>query len=105
MNCIKCGGDTRVIDSRPNQNTNECYRKHECKRCGEVFYSLEFAIDYDGYLKSQWLANNRAYDQSKRTIRSLPKVDPHSLLCGSCQLYKSYNETVEFHNVNQIKEK
>lgn len=42
MDCIKCGGKTKVIDSRPSELDGTCWwRRRECLECGERFSTYE----------------------------------------------------------------
>jgi transcriptional regulator NrdR family protein len=43
MNCKKCGGKTKVIDSRSASNGTK--RRHRCKNCGYRFSTFETSID------------------------------------------------------------
>lgn len=47
MNCIYCGGDTSVENSRPQKRTNSVWRRRKCKDCRTVFTSNE-ALDLHG---------------------------------------------------------
>ena len=40
MKCIKCGGDTKVTDTRELTGTL-CYRWRQCKKCGYRFKTFE----------------------------------------------------------------
>lgn len=44
MNCIYCGGDMDVVNSRAQKRSNQVWRRRRCKSCGAVFTSHE-AID------------------------------------------------------------
>ena len=39
MNCVKCGGTTRVVDTCADKDT--VYRKRKCTSCGLIIYSTE----------------------------------------------------------------
>lgn len=43
MKCSKCGGTTRVIDSRPN--CEAVFRKRKCCDCNTVMYTSEYETD------------------------------------------------------------
>lgn len=45
MVCIYCGGETRVINSRPQKRLNHVWRRRQCLNCGTVFSTSE-APDY-----------------------------------------------------------
>lgn len=47
MNCVFCGGDTRVTNSRPQQRTNSVWRRRSCIDCSTIFTSTE-VIDLSG---------------------------------------------------------
>lgn len=49
MNCPHCGCDTRVIDSRPNEDS--IYRRRECENCKHRFSTVEIDADYYETLK------------------------------------------------------
>jgi transcriptional repressor NrdR len=44
MNCIYCGNDTQVTNSRLQKRSNQVWRRRQCKTCGAVFTTHE-AID------------------------------------------------------------
>ena len=58
MVCPKCGGKIHVVDN-VNTNENETYRQKECRKCGHVFYTVEFEVDNDKNLKDTWKNNHR----------------------------------------------
>lgn len=74
MTCPNCGGDTKVIDSRPQEDS--VHRRRECLVCKERFSTTE--IDLSMYEK---LANaslsamqekvNEAMGQIKNNINSI----------------------------------
>lgn len=41
MNCVYCGGDTQVINSRLQSRNNKVWRRRRCKACGALFTSHE----------------------------------------------------------------
>src|SRR3990167_3416257 len=49
MNCIYCGGETEVTNSRAQKRSNQVWRRRHCKACGAVFTSHE-AIDLSSAL-------------------------------------------------------
>jgi hypothetical protein len=42
MNCIQCGSDTKVTDSRPSKDGIR--RRRECKKCNHRFTTREYII-------------------------------------------------------------
>lgn len=61
MKCPKCSGASRVTDNVTLTNGN--LRKRKCLACGNVFYTEELEIDFDGFSKKQW---NKNYRKSKK---------------------------------------
>lgn len=45
MKCPKCDGKARVIDTIPNEQDHETYRRRVCLECGHKFYSVEFETE------------------------------------------------------------
>lgn len=45
MVCIHCGGKTQVINSRPQERSNQIWRRRQCLGCKAVFTTSE-AADY-----------------------------------------------------------
>lgn len=41
MVCVYCGGQTEVVNSRPQQKNNAVWRRRHCKQCGAVFSTQE----------------------------------------------------------------
>lgn len=41
MDCIYCGNDTRVINSRPQKRANSIWRRRQCAQCSSVFTTIE----------------------------------------------------------------
>jgi transcriptional regulator NrdR family protein len=54
MNCSHCGGDTCVIITNYNTDTNERYRRRKCKTCGRVIWTIEFEVEFDDAYRNQW---------------------------------------------------
>lgn len=49
MICARCGGDTRVIDSRPHEDDpSVVWRRRECVVCGNRFVTQEGTINIAG---------------------------------------------------------
>jgi transcriptional regulator NrdR family protein len=44
MRCMKCGWNTKIIETRLTPN-NETLRRHKCDNCGFQFYSKEQYVD------------------------------------------------------------
>lgn len=49
MNCPHCGGETHVVDSRPNEDSTR--RRRECIECKHRFSTVEIDADYYETLK------------------------------------------------------
>ena len=60
MNCPKCGGKVSVLENFNNTEDNEIYRKRKCKKCGNVFYTVEFEADEDESLRQILVKYRRA---------------------------------------------
>ncbi len=41
MVCVYCGGDTRVVNSRPQIRSNQIWRRRLCKSCQAIFSTIE----------------------------------------------------------------
>lgn len=41
MVCVYCGGNTRVINSRPQKRSNAIWRRRSCNNCKNVFSTTE----------------------------------------------------------------
>lgn len=54
MRCIKCGGMTKVIDSRSIEEGT--FRKRRCEGCGREFYTEEYETDTREGLNAGWKA-------------------------------------------------
>nr|DAE50734.1 MAG TPA: Transcription factor S-II (TFIIS) [Bacteriophage sp.] len=46
MDCVKCGGDTKVADTRRVDHVT--YRIRKCLECGHKFYTKEVETDRAG---------------------------------------------------------
>lgn len=44
MRCPACGGDTRVVNSRPHQTKNRIIRRRECSSCQARYTTAEGRI-------------------------------------------------------------
>lgn len=45
MVCYTCGGETAVLNSRPQKRTNQVWRRRRCTLCDTVYTTTE-SIDY-----------------------------------------------------------
>lgn len=43
MVCLHCGGETSVTNSRPQQRSNQVWRRRQCGKCGAIFTTTETA--------------------------------------------------------------
>lgn len=61
MYCPKCESRTTVIDTVHVKEHNIVLRKHKCKECGEMFYSVEGLVSEKKREKfmSLWGRNHR----------------------------------------------
>lgn len=47
MKCPKCrGNDSAVVESRPREKDTQRWRRHECKRCGFSWGTIEISERY-----------------------------------------------------------
>lgn len=53
MNCPVCNGETKVVDTRHTPK-NETYRKRKCKKCGDIFFTLEFDVFASDRVIEEW---------------------------------------------------
>ena len=68
MDCIKCGYDTKVHNSR-HYNGN-MYRQRECLRCGFRFWTKERLIENTTEVSDMW----RDYNRQKREVAKRERV-------------------------------
>lgn len=54
----KCKKKAAAID-KVDRPDGIIYRKYECKKCGRVFFSMEFPVIADSIFKEDWNANHR----------------------------------------------
>jgi transcriptional repressor NrdR len=47
MNCPKCASETKVYQSRQDEDKNVRYRRRECHSCGHRFKTTESITSYD----------------------------------------------------------
>ena len=45
MECIKCGGETKVLDCRPRRTDGATRRRRKCELCGQRFSTPVGRID------------------------------------------------------------
>lgn len=64
MNCVYCGGETRVANSRPQKRANRVWRRRVCLNCSTTFTSLE-AIDLSGSITVKSLGQLEAFQRDK----------------------------------------
>lgn len=43
MVCVYCGGETKVVNSRPQRRNNQVWRRRRCSTCGAQFTTQEAA--------------------------------------------------------------
>ena len=71
MTCPNCGGDTKVIDSRPQEDS--VHRRRECLTCKERFSTTEIDLQmYDKIANASLAAiqekMNEAMEQIKNNV-------------------------------------
>lgn len=59
MNCPKCKSRAYVMDVVNNHVNQEAYRKKRCKKCGHVFFTVEFEVENDKVFMRKWFLNHR----------------------------------------------
>ena len=64
MNCIYCGGDTSVENSRPKKRSNTVWRRRECKDCSTIFTSSE-ALDLSGSILVYTGSHSEPFNRDK----------------------------------------
>lgn len=64
MKCIKCGGDTKVNDSRPMRYGK--WRRRMCLCCNHKFSTIEIELDEYRYLKEKVKNEVVSYKLAKR---------------------------------------
>lgn len=65
MICPICNSKVNVVDTRPTPN-NEIYRKRCCRKCGHVFYTIEFEVKQDEHFKKEWTKYQQHYRSTKK---------------------------------------
>ena len=73
MNCVYCGGETQVINSRLQKRLNQVWRRRKCLACGAIFSTHESAV-----YATTWRVQN--------SDGTMTPFDPHTLFLS---LYKS----------------
>ena len=43
MNCPKCDGNSRTVETKPTESGRK--RKHKCVNCSNIFYTIEITMD------------------------------------------------------------
>ena len=59
MICPKCGGPTKICDTRFDANENEVFRRHICKECEHETYTIEFEVEKDNKFVDLWRGLHR----------------------------------------------
>lgn len=59
MKCPKCGGRSYVVDAVDNPVQKETYRKLKCKKCDNVFYTVEFEAVRNRRFMRDWFVHHR----------------------------------------------
>lgn len=54
MICPNCDGPTKLTGKVYNGDEDELYRRHKCKKCGNVFFTVEFDVEPDSVFKKAW---------------------------------------------------
>ena len=56
MKCPTCNSSNNIThDFVTNPETNEVYRRRDCKNCGRVFFTVEFEVEVTEKLQEEWL--------------------------------------------------
>lgn len=53
MKCPACGGEIRVKDVVHTPD-NKIMRLRQCKKCGNLFHTVEFKVLWDEYYAKEW---------------------------------------------------
>ena len=64
MLCPVCGGDSKVLDTRTNENVNSVKRRRECIKCGKRFTTYEKIEDMPLVVKKK-SGRTELFDKSK----------------------------------------
>lgn len=64
MLCPICGGDSKVLDTRTNENVNSVKRRRECIKCGKRFTTYEKIEDMPLVVKKK-SGRTELFDKSK----------------------------------------
>lgn len=67
MKCPKCGGKATVKNTL-HTDDNETYRKIKCQdiECGNIFYTIEYEVEYDERLKKELAKCERMLKENAR---------------------------------------
>lgn len=55
----ECGNDLKVMQTR--SDVEATYRRHKCKVCGKVYYSIEFIVEADEQYFKEWKEASRTH--------------------------------------------
>lgn len=72
MLCPVCGGQSRVLDTRTNENVNTVKRRRECVECGKRFTTYEKIEDMPLIVRKK-SGRTELFDKSK-ILRGLAKA-------------------------------
>lgn len=64
MLCPICGGDSKVLDTRTNENVNSVKRRRECMKCGKRFTTYERIEDMPLIVRKK-SGRTELFDKSK----------------------------------------
>ena len=59
MTCPKCGGATKVCDTRHEEKENEVFRRRVCKKCEYDFFTVEFDVETNEKMVNLWRSLSR----------------------------------------------
>ena len=89
MKCLKCGGKTGVADLVHTEN-NETYRRKECRVCKHEFYTIEFEIECDEKLSTEW---GKFYRNGYVQKRNANQYKPRNYINGTTRKYERLTES------------
>ena len=76
MNCIYCGGDTQVVNSRPQKRLNHVWRRRKCMVCEAVMTTHEAPAYEDAWRVKSMHAGLKPFNRNKLLL-SLHKSVAH----------------------------
>ena len=80
MDCMYCGSDTSVVNSRPQRNSNNIWRRRHCAACGGIFTSIERAeLATSLVVRSKQVLLPFSRDQLFLTVHESCKHRPHAI--------------------------